>query len=79
MRVMRRLLDAAFRVSGVGSGNRNGRAGVSVVRYDPWYCCPGTQHSCVTDGPTTFPLVFTHNGDGSLSDAEVVNKTDKIH
>jgi len=32
---MRRLLDATFLVSRVGSGNRNGRAGVSVVQCDP--------------------------------------------
>jgi hypothetical protein len=42
MRVMRRLLDAAFLVSEDVSGDRNGRAGVSVVQYDLWSCYPGT-------------------------------------
>ena len=32
MRVVRRLLVVALIVSGIGSGNRNGREGVSVVR-----------------------------------------------
>ena len=31
MRVMHHLLDTAFLVFGVGSGDRNGRAGVSIV------------------------------------------------
>ena len=39
---MRRLLVAALLVSRVGSGNRNGRAGVSVVPYGgPCSCCLG--------------------------------------
>jgi len=42
MRVIRLLLVAALLVSGIGSGNRNGREGVSVVRYSgPWSCYLG--------------------------------------
>jgi hypothetical protein len=48
---MRRLLDAAFLASGVGSGSRSGGAGVAVVNR---------QDTCVIEVPTTFPLVFTH-------------------
>ena len=46
MRVMRRLSDAAFLVYGVGSGDRNGRAGI---------CYPGTlycvQGNCLSGVP----------------------------
>jgi len=39
MGVMCRLLISVLLVSGVGSGDWNGREGVSMVRYSgPWSC-----------------------------------------